>query len=160
MDKLNKIFNLQNGNKFNLNKMIICEEDAENGVCFVNRTGRNNGVTAIVEKKEEVEPFSEGNITVALGGSILSSFVQTKPFYTGQNVAILTPINPDMTIQEKLYYCEAIYINKFRFSTFGREANRFLKDIIVPSPNEVPNWVNEIPVNSYLNKIEDIFKGI
>lgn len=43
-----------------------------------------------------------------------------------------------------LYYCTAIEANKYRYS-YGRQANKTLKDILVPSPEEIP----EKSVKSY-----------
>ena len=86
------------------------------------------------------KPYAEGLITVALGGSTLSSFVQSNPFYTAQNIDVLTPLAA-MSLDVKLYYCLCIEANRFRYSTFGREANRTLKYLRVPAPEHTPTWV-------------------
>lgn len=44
------------------------------------QTNRNNGITAIINEIEGVEPYEEDNITLALGGNIGLHFIQTKPF--------------------------------------------------------------------------------
>ncbi len=38
---------------------------------------------------KQIKPFKAGLMTLALGGSLGSCFIQNKPFYTAQNVAIL-----------------------------------------------------------------------
>lgn len=137
---LNEIFSIQHGNKFDKNKMRVVSHLIEDSVAFVGRSAVDNGITDFVMWFEGVEPYPPGLITVALGGSALSSFVQPFPFYTGQNIDVLIPPD-DMAIDERLYYCRCIEANQFRYSTFGREANRTLAMIPVPSRKSVPDWV-------------------
>jgi hypothetical protein len=137
---LNKIFLVGHGNKFDLNKMSNCPP-SEDAVAFIGRTGERNGLVAFVERLEEAKPYDAGLITVALGGSALSSFVQPRPFYTAQNIDVLTPRTP-MSLDIRLYYCLCVEANRFRYSTFGREANRTLKNLPVPIPEDVESWVS------------------
>jgi hypothetical protein len=111
----------------------------KNGVNFVSRTKENNGVSAVVEAIPEKAPYNPGLITVAMGGSILESFIQPNKFYTGRDVVILTP-KRTMTLNEKIYYCMCIRANKYKYS-YGRQANRTINDI--PIPIELPSWVYE-----------------
>lgn len=154
VDKLNSLFTLSYGTKLDLNKMEKTNKD--DAVNFVSRAAKNLGVSATVKKLENLEPYPAGLITVALGGSILSSFVQQDPFYTGQNIMVLTPIQ-SMTFQEKIYYCMCIKKNDFRYSTFGREANRTLKELKIPK--KAPEWVNDKKFVTHLqNKlIKNVF---
>jgi restriction endonuclease S subunit len=112
---------------------------------FVSRTARDNGVVAQVCADDAVEPFSAGCVTVALGGSVLSSFVQLKPFYTAFHIAVLQP-KKELSLQEKLYYCMCIQANAYRYS-YGRQANKTLKNIELP--DVVPEWVNAVPISPY-----------
>ncbi len=144
MIELQEIFDVSYGNKFDLNKMV----KSEFGINFIGRTAKNNGTTAVVEEIANVTPYSSGCITVALGGSVLSSFLQPKAFYTGQNVAVLEA-KSDMTDAEKLFYCHSIQSNAYRFSTCGREANRFLRALLLPSFDEIPAWVKQTDIHKY-----------
>ena len=139
---LNSLFEISRGNKFDFNKMVELPEE-EQSIAFIGRSGEKNGLVAFVEKVENIEPYESGLITVALGGSALSSFVQPIPFYTGQNIDVLRP-RSDMSLDVKLYYCLCIEANRFRYSTYGREANRTLKTIQVPALNHIPLWVNGV----------------
>ena len=56
---------------------------------FIGRSADNEGVMGKVDVLSDVEPYPSGCITVALGGSLGSSFVQTECFYTSQNVSVL-----------------------------------------------------------------------
>ena len=140
LTELNRLFVVEHGNKLDLNKMEKCAFD-DDAVLFIGRSGERNGLSAFVKKRPEAVPYQRGLITVALGGSALSSFVQSHPFYTAQNVDVLTP-QTDMPLDMKLYYCLCIEANRFRYSTFGREANRTLKKLLVPTVESVPDWVH------------------
>ncbi|MDS1688576.1 restriction endonuclease subunit S [Escherichia coli] len=141
MKKLSEIFFIYMGNKLDLNKMKI--SDTCDGVNFVSRTAKQNGITTKVEQLPDVPPFEKGLITVALGGSVLSTFLQYDDFYTGQNVAVLEPKN-SMTNAEKLYYCLLISHNAYRYSACGREANKTLKELMLPDISELPSWINRV----------------
>lgn len=136
---LEQLFVFHQGNGYELIRM---EEDTESGINFVSRTSKNNGVVAKVKRTLE-EPFPKGLITVALGGSVLSSFVQDKPFYTAYHLMVLEPREEyKMTNLVKMFICTQIEANKYKYS-YGRQANRTLKDIIVKLPykeNEEPNF--------------------
>lgn len=140
--ELKKLFYITYGNKLDLNKMI----PAEVGTNFVGRTSKNNGVVGIVKELQNLKPYKAGLITVSLGGSVLSSFVQPAPFYTAQNVVVLEPHN-EMNLKEKLFYCICISKNRYRYEAFGREANRTIKELKVPI--NVPYWVYNTKVPSY-----------
>lgn len=139
MKKLHKLFDISYGNKLDLNKMRPLPVSS-GGIHFVGRSSENHGVSAAVAPLKGIEPYEGGLVTVALGGTkLLSSFVQETPFYTAQNVAILRP-KASMSFAEKLFMCLCIRHNRFRYSAFGREANRTLKELLVPEPTEFPNW--------------------
>ena len=143
--ELSKIFNVSYGTKLDMNKMTLSED----GVAFVSRTSKNNGVVACVKKQKGVTPLESGKITVTLGGTyVLSSFLQERPFYTAQNVAVLSPLC-NLTREQKLYYCMCISSNRFRYSAFGREANRTLHELKVPILKDIPKWVQEINVSRF-----------
>ena len=62
----------------------------------------------------------------------------------------------DKALDVKLYYCLCIEANRFRYSTYGREANRTLHTIQVPALNHVPSWVNgvsKIAVEEFCNRL-------
>ncbi|MDR0831023.1 MAG: restriction endonuclease subunit S [Prevotellaceae bacterium] len=150
MKKLNEIFDIQYGSQLDLNKCVTCEKP--DGYNFVNRSEKDCGVSARILEDENKPPFPAGLITVAMGGSVLSSFVQQEPFYTGQNVKVLIP-KQEMSDLVKLYYCYCIQANRFRFSTFGREANVTFDTLIVPDLDEIPSDLYKISIANYeINK--------
>jgi hypothetical protein len=132
--KVSELFTLYQGNSF---EFINMEIDKQSEINFVARTGENNGVAAKINAVDTIASFPAGFITVALGGSVLSSFVQRKPFYTGFHVMVLEP-KKEMRLEEKLFYCHCIKMNAYRYR-YGRQANKTLKDIELP---ELPDWLN------------------
>jgi Type I restriction modification DNA specificity domain. len=121
---LTELFDIEYGNKLDLNKM---KQSEKSKISFVSRTAKNNGVSASVEELENLSPYPEGLLTVALGGSIGSTFVQILPFYTGQNVAVLIP-KYAMSDFSKLFIATLIKLESdTRFIAFGRELNVHIK---------------------------------
>lgn len=144
--KLNELFNLQVGKPLELMNMTIQEPK----VNFVARTGENNGVVAHVDLLEGIQPYKKGLITVALGGSVLSAFVQHEDFYSSFHIMILVP-KKEMTLIEKFFYCYCLTKNKYKYS-YGRQANKTLKDVELP--DEVPEWVYKVSLDNYYQKIK------
>ena len=137
--RVDELFYLHQGNGFELYNM---NQSPNSNISFVSRTAQLNGVVGKVDLTDGVAPFPAGYITVALGGSVLSSFVQKDPFYTAFHIMVLEP-KRDMTFREKLFYCMCIQNNAYRYS-YGRQANKTLKDIEVP--DNAPEWVNSTPI--------------
>jgi hypothetical protein len=137
--RVSELFTLHQGNSFEL---INMEVDRQSEINFVARTSENNGVTAKIKVVDTIPPFPAGYITVALGGSVLSSFVQYKPFYTGFHVMALEP-KMEMRLEEKLFYCHCIKMNAYRYR-YGRQANKTLKDIKLP---ELPDWLSSYTID-------------
>jgi len=128
------LFEVSYGTSLELNAL---EEDPD-GVPFVSRTVRNNGVSARV-KRTSVPPIPGGVLSVALSGSPMATFFQEEPFYSGYHVACLTPRKP-MPRDLLLYYAACLRANRYRFS-YGRQANRSLAKLLVPDLDDAPAWV-------------------
>ena len=145
--KIKDLFYLHQGNGLELINMSI---NNKSNINFISRTSENNGVVAQVDLIENKTPFNAGLITVALGGSVLSTFVQTKDFYTGFHVMVLEP-KIDLSIEQKLYYCMIIQSNKYRYS-YGRQANKTLGDLEIPSLDECNKIIGNNKVNCITTK--------
>jgi len=134
------LFDVVYGTNLELNRL----QRDKNGINFVSRTSKNNGVSAKVKRVESLDPISAGMLTVAAGGSVLETFVQIEPFYSGRDLYYLNP-KINLTLQEKIYYCMCIKKNKYKYN-YGRQANRTLRDILIPSPDNMPEWVNNLSI--------------
>lgn len=135
MPTIEEVFHVEYGNKLDMNK----QTPDPNGVCFVGRKGSDQGISGRVREIPGVKKYPAGALTVALGGSrLLATFVQQEPFYTAQNVAVLLPRDETMPLSTRLFYAMAITANRYRYTAFGREANRTIRTIELPA--EVPPW--------------------
>jgi hypothetical protein len=139
MQQVQELFDIKNGHSLELNKLTLSTR--KDGVAYVSRKSGENGIAAYVEQILGLEPAPAGELTCALSGEggVMSTFIQEKPYYTSYHVARLTP-KIKMSKSELLYYCLCLSKNKYRFS-HGRQANRTLKSLMVPSISEIPKWV-------------------
>lgn len=129
------IFDVVYGTNLELVRMTKCRD----GINFVSRTSKNNGVVARVERIDDIEPTRGGVLSVAGGGSVLETFVQIESFYSGRDLFFLRPKVP-MNTEELLFYATCIRANQSRYS-YGRQANRTLKDLKIPARTAIPAWV-------------------
>lgn len=138
--RLDSLFNISSGNDLELCYL----NKSKNGINFVSRTSKNHGVSAIVDPITDFDSYinKAGTITVAVGGSVLETFLQTKDYYTGFHVKILTP-KIQMSDKQKIYYCLCIKQNQFRYN-FGRQANTSLGALDIPDFSEIPLWLSKI----------------
>lgn len=147
--KISDLFDVRYGVNLELSSCEKMDWTDDKGINFVARTSINNGVVAKVAKIEGIEPQAAGTLSCAAGGSVLSTFLQTKPYYSGRDLYILTPKRA-MSLNEKLYWCMAIKANAYRFN-YGRQANKTLKDIILP--DVIPDWVETTKIKPVLTAI-------
>lgn len=139
---LRDIFNMSMGN--GIDATIVTTNDPKYN--YVTRNRNNNGVVNFVDAVEGEEPFKPGNMTLALGGTYLGScFIQNKEFYTGQNVAVLTP--KEKLSRYSMLFIAAIIRNEcsIKHQAFGRELNsHFKKDFTLKLPVKKDNKDNFI----------------
>ena len=131
---LRDIAKLEYGNKFDKNKMT------HNEPCynFVGRTEKNNGITDFVDDNG-TEPFAAGTITLAFGGSIGSTFIQPKPYYTSQNVGVIT-LPGEVSENAKIYFIKALEkVCKNRYVAFADEINKHFKTDLALSLPVIPS---------------------
>lgn len=141
--RIDKLFDVQYGNSLEL---IYLEKD-ENGINFISRTAKRNGVSAKVKRVSNEDPFPAGLLTVAVGGSVLETFLQPSPFYTGFHVMVLSP-KVEMSTAVKLYYCHCIRSNRYKYS-YGRQANATLESLLVPELESIPEYVCSMDIKAY-----------
>lgn len=134
--RLCDLFEVNYGSNLELNAMIV----NPHGINFVARTSQNNGVSAKVQKLSEMEPTEGGVLSVAGGGSVLETFLQVEPFYSGRDLFYLRP-KTKMSVDYMLFYATCIKANRYKYS-YGRQANKTLRDLKLPAIECVPEWVN------------------
>lgn len=151
MNRISDLFEVFYGVNLEYNKMI----PHESGVPFVARGSGNNGVVGYVRRIDGIKPNPSNTISVAGGGSVLESYLQEEPYYSGRDLYYLKPKKP-LSKNTLLFYCLVLRSNKYRFS-YGRQANRTLGDLLIPSVDEIPSWVEEtvIPKKPNPNSINN-----
>lgn len=130
--KVSDLFNVKYGINMELNTCIETTSDDPEGIAFVARTAENNGVSAYVKRIEGKEPQPAETITVAGGGSVLSTFVQKQPFYSGRDLYLLIA-KEDINLKVKIFISTVLFANQYRYS-YGRQANKTLPDLILKLP--------------------------
>jgi hypothetical protein len=126
-------------------ELVNCDE-IKNGIPFVSRQSTNNGVSSYV-KPIDITPNPAHTLSIAGGGSVLSTFYHDYEYYSGRDVYIAKP-KKELSKEQMLYYAYVIEQNKYRYN-YGRQANKTLKNILVPDIDELPNYINEISINDY-----------
>lgn len=150
--KLNELFTIQYGSNLELSN--VEETDISQGIPFVSRTEKNCGVSAyVVKQPNSVKINPKHTLSVALGGTVLATFYQEEDYYSGYHIGVLIP-KFEMSKEEMIYYALCIRANKLKYS-YGRQANRTLKDIELPDYDKIPKWIN-----SYKSGNVEIIKTI
>lgn len=141
MIQIQDLFEVKYGSNLELNKQTKLSSNDPNAVPYVSRTAKNNGITAYIQPTDaKLNPAH--TLSVACGGSVLSTFYQAVPYYSGRDLYYLKP-KIKLSVREMLYYKMCIEANKFKFN-YGRQANRTLPTLEIPAPEEIPAWVETI----------------
>ena len=135
MKRIEELFYIKYGNSLSLQD---CELST-NGIPFISRGAKNNGVTARVKLLNNIKLNKSNTISVAVSGSVLEAFLQKEPYYTGYHIFILEP-KLRLSDIEMLFYCMCIRANKYKYN-YGRQANRTLKNLIVPDTKDIPSYI-------------------
>ncbi|OGH06504.1 MAG: hypothetical protein A2W22_06075 [Candidatus Levybacteria bacterium RBG_16_35_11] len=133
--------------KYGVNLEFSNIEKDPRGIPFVARTEKNNGVVGRVKLIEGINPNPANTISVAGGGSVMSSFLQKEFYYSGRDLYYLTP-RIELNEKEILFYCMCLKANAFRYS-YGRQANKTLGEINIPAIQQIPKWVNMVLYPEY-----------
>lgn len=149
---VNDLFEVKYGINMELNACVLADDNDCSAVNFVARTEDNNGVSAKVYPVEGKNPQPAGIITCAGGGSVLSTFLQEEPFYSGRDLYLLIPKYP-MSKPVKLFIITIIKKNKYRYS-YGRQANITLPyiELLLPITQDgkpdfefMENYIKSLP---------------
>lgn len=147
MVKITDIFDVWYG----VNLEVVNCEVVEKGIPFVSRQSVNNGVVCHVKRMIDVSPNPAHTLSIAVSGSVLSTFYHDYEYYSGRDVYVAQP-KIELTKEEMLYYAYLIEQNKFRYN-YGQAANRTFRDIRIPSQKELPNYLYSISATSnFINR--------
>lgn len=138
MARVSDLFDVSYGHSMELNALE--QSDAADAVNFVSRTAKNNGVSARVAPVAGETPSPARTLSVALGGTVLETFLQPAPYFSGRDIAVLQS-RRDMSDEELLFWATAIRMNAYRYS-YGRQANRTLGSVVLP--DKLPEWFSSV----------------
>lgn len=130
---------------YGVNLEVVNCEVVENGIPFVSRQSVHNGVVCHVKKIENISPNPANTLSIAVSGSVLSTFYHDYEYYSGRDIYVARP-KKNMTPQEMLYYAFIIEQNKYRYN-YGRGANRTFRDIKIPKHDELPEYLKSLTIN-------------
>ena len=152
--KISDLFNIVYGINLELVNLEQCKSTNKNSIPFVSRTANNNGVSAYVIQTDDIKPNPKHTLSIAGGGSVLSTFYQPFPYYSGRDLYVLRPKTKLSSI-EMLFYAKCISHNKYKYN-YGRQANKTLKNIEVPAkmPNNLKNNLT-VFFEEHLNNISN-----
>lgn len=125
------LFDVEYGVSLELVNLEQCRSTDVCAIPFVSRTDKNNGVSAFVKQIPEISPNPGHTLSVAGGGSVLSTFYQPIPYYSGFHLFVLTP-KQNMDEVEMLFFARCISKNSYRYN-YGRQANRTLRKLLIPA---------------------------
>lgn len=149
--RLDSIFDIKYGTDLELNKL----EQSNEGIRFVSRNRNLNGIVAHVKRIKGISPNPAHSISVPLGSSsVLYAHYQDKEYYSGRDLAYLTPTNNiTLSPQQMFYYCLVLRKNRIKYN-YGRQVNTTLSSLLVPAVSEIPNYVNTIKIPNVSQYIE------
>lgn len=130
--KVEDIFEVRYGVNLELNACVETDKNDPDSVNFVARTAENNGISSRVKVIDHVPPQKSGLISVAGGGSVLSTFYQDEPFYSGRDLYTLDA-KENISPASKIFIITVIEQNKYKYS-YGRQANKTLPTLIIRLP--------------------------
>lgn len=139
--EVQELFDVVYGVNLELVNCVETDKNDPDAVAFVSRTESNNGISAYVKPVQGVEPQPKDTITVAGGGSVLATFLQTQPFYSGRDLYLLYP-KCCISNKAKLFLVTIIKANKYRYN-YGRQANVTLSSLKLKLPvtaDGKPDW--------------------
>lgn len=130
--------------------LIFSEQEIDkNWINFVSSSWSNNWIVDKVKKINWKTIYKSWSLTVPLKGSVLEVFLQTEDFYCAHQIAVLVP-KINLSINEKIFYCSAIKNNKYRYN-YWRQADKTLLDLLIPSIDEIPDFVYNSVISDYSN---------
>lgn len=141
---LRDICSISMGSKLDFINMT-CDDPTVN---FVGRSADNNGVAGRVDLISGIVPYKPGCLTVALGGSLGCTYLQTDYFYTSQNVSVLE-FSENVMDGAKLFMSTMIMNEcKYKYVAFGRELNVHIRtdfSLYLPATTDAsghpcPDW--------------------
>ena len=141
MVKLTDIFDVWYG----VNLEVVNSTVVEKGIPFVSRQSINNGIVCHVERINDITPNPSHTLSIAVSGSVLSTFYHDYEYYSGRDIYVAKP-KFTLSKEQMLYYAYVIENNKYRYN-YGRGANRTFRMLEIPAIEELPPFISNYKIN-------------
>lgn len=144
--KLGEIFKVFYGVNLSLSEVEL----ANNGIPFVSRANRNNGVTVKVLPIEGIKP-NPAHTKSQLPWVDLSCqvFIRINLIIVAMMFFYLQPM-VNLSKVEMLLYCTFLRLNKYKYN-YGRQANKSLESLYVPDVENIFTCLDSIRVEMLSN---------
>lgn len=156
------LFDIKTGTSSDKSKMT--ENKPE--VRLIGRIGFNNGLSKMVDRKDNIVPFKKGDISLALGGAYLGAcFIQPGDFYTGEHMVALIAKN-EMTFFQKLFITTIITKTaRIKYRAFVDEMDSHIRNdfsfkLPVLEPHNPDYQYMETYMKSIMQKSETIITSL
>ena len=106
MKRLDEIFDVWYG----VNLEVVNSEVVDKDIPFVSRQSVNNGIVCHVKRIPNVEPNPANTLSIAVSGSVLSTFYHDYEYYSGRDVYVA---KPKIEYVKKLATKNNVYIINF-----------------------------------------------
>lgn len=126
-------------------EVVNSEVVTKGGIPFVSRQSINNGVTCYVKPVDGISPNPSHTLSIAVSGTVLSTFYHDYEYYSGRDIYIARPKFP-LTREEMIFYALTIEANQYKYN-YGRGANKTFRKLLIPSYDELPNYISQHSAN-------------
>ncbi len=132
-------------------EVVNSEVVVAGGIPFVSRQSTNNGVTCYVKPVDSVFPNPAHTLSIAVSGTVLSTFYHDYEYYSGRDIYVAKP-KISLTKEEMLYYAFVIEANKYKYN-YGRGANKTFRKIMIPAYEELPVYIRQYSADYQFEKL-------
>lgn len=141
--------------KSGIDKIKLNKE--EGSIPYVTRTDVNNGIDTFVGCQEEKFKVDSGNV-ITIGLDTQSVFYQPKPFYTGQNIQVVSHPMLDRYNASFIIVSIKKLVERFSWGSYGATLSRLRRSRIF-LPANTKGEIDFAFMSSYMQKVEKDILG-
>lgn len=136
------------GSGIDKNKLV----QGEGQIPYVTRTDVNNGVDSFITNQMERYHIDNGNV-ITIGLDTQTVFYQPKPFYTGQNIQVIS--HPKLDKYNAMFIIVAIkkLVERFSWGSYGATLSRLRRSRIFLPAND-KGEIDFAFMSAYMKEVE------
>lgn len=136
--------------KSGIDKIKLDKE--EGAIPYVTRTDVNNGIDSFVGCQEEKYKIDSGNV-ITIGLDTQTVFYQPKPFYTGQNIQVVSHPMLDRYNASFIIVSIKKLVERFSWGSYGATLSRLRRSRIF-LPADEKGQIDFAFMSTYMKKVE------